>query len=216
MGKLIVLEGLDGSGKETQSKILEKSLIKKNFNVKRISYPNYAEESSSLVKLYLNGEIDKNPFNVNAFATTSFYACDHYITYKKSWEKEYLKDYIIVCDRYVSSNAVHQMSKLEKTKWNIFLDWLYDFEIEKLKLPKEDVLIYLDVDTKISEKLIRKRNLKRDIHEKNLKYLEKCKEAALYAAEKLNWEVIKCYEEDEILSIEEIAKKIYSLILKNV
>lgn len=214
MGKLIVFEGLDGSGKETQSKILEKILIKKKIKVKRITYPNYTEKSSTLVKLYLDGEIDENPFNVNAFATTSFYACDHYITYKKNWEEEYLKNNLILCDRYISSNAIYQMSKLEKKEWKNFLNWLYDFEIQKLKLPKEDMVIYLDVDIKISEQLINKRNNKKDIHEKNLKYLNRCKEAAYYAAENLKWNIVKCYEKERMFSVDEIAGKIYSLIVK--
>lgn len=214
MGKLIVFDGLDGSGKETQSKILKESLDNKNFRVKRVEYPNYGSLSSSLVRLYLDGFIDKNPFDVNAYATSSFYASDHYISFVKEWKEEYENDYIIIADRYVSSNIIHQMAKLKEKEWESFLNWLYDYEFKKLKLPKEDILIYLDVDVKISSKLIEKRNLKKDIHEKNLFYLEKCRDAAFFAAEKLNWKIIRCYENGEMLEKKEIAKKVSDLVLE--
>lgn len=214
MGKLIVFDGLDGSGKETQSKILEESLIEKNFDVKRVEYPNYRSSSSSLVRLYLDGFIGKNPFDVNAYATSSFYASDHYISFVKEWKKEYEDDYIIIADRYVSSNIIHQMAKLEKKEWESFLNWLYDYEFKKLKLPIEDILIYLDVDVEISSKLIEKRNFKKDIHETNLFYLEKCRDAAFFAAKNLNWKIVRCCENKKILKKEEIARMVNNLVLK--
>lgn len=214
MGKLIVFDGLDGSGKETQSKILQENLNKKDLRVKRVEYPNYSSLSSSLVKLYLGGFIDKNPFGVNAYATSGFYASDHYISFIKEWKKEYENGYIVIADRYVSSNIIHQMAKLKEEEWESFLNWLYDYEFKKLSLPKEDILIYLDVDVKISSKLIEERNLKKDIHEKNLFYLEKCRDAAFFAAKKLNWEIVRCYENGEMLKKEEIAKKVSDLVLK--
>ncbi len=213
MGKLIVLDGLDGSGKETQTKILLEKLIQKNLKVMRIEYPNYKESSSSLVKLYLDGKINEDPFKVNSFAASSFYACDHYITYEKNWKKKYCEDYIIIADRYVSSNAIYQMAKLEEDDWEVFLKWLYDFEFMKLKLPKEDLLIYLDVDISLSKKLIESRNNLKDIHEKNLKYLEKCRQAARFLAERLDWKILKCCHENVMLGIEEIASKIERLVL---
>ena len=213
MGKLIVLDGLDGSGKETQSKILLEKLIKKKIKAIRIEYPNYTEDSSSLVKLYLEGKINTDPFKVNPFAASSFYACDHYITYEKNWKDKYFENYIIIADRYISSNAIYQMAKLEKYDWGFFLNWLYDFEFKRLELPKEDILIYLDVDVNISTKLINSRNVSRDIHEKNLKYLKRCKEAAMFLAERLGWNVVKCYDKNEILNVEEIARKVEGLML---
>lgn len=214
MGKLIVFEGLDGSGKETQTKILTEKLIKKNFNVKRVEYPNYKEEYSSLVRLYLSGKISKNLFEVNSYATAGFYAADHYLTFEKNWKENYLKNYVIVADRYVSSNAIYQMAKLKNSEWESFLNWLYDYEFFKLKLPRENFLIYLDVDLNVSKSLIRKRNEKKDIHEENFLYLEKCKKAALFLAKKFNWCVLKCCEDGKMLSIEEIAKKIELLVEK--
>lgn len=214
MGKLIVFEGLDGSGKETQTKILAERLIKKNLKVKRVEYPNYKEEYSSLVKLYLNGKIYKDLFKVNSYAAAGFYASDHYLTFEKNWKEKYLKDYIIIADRYVSSNAIYQMAKLKVLKWNSFLNWLYDYEFLRLKLPKEDFLIYLDVDLNISKNLIKKRKGEKDIHEKNFSYLEKCQKAALFLAKKFNWHVLKCCENGKMLAVEEIAKKIELLVNK--
>ena len=213
MGRLIVLDGLDGSGKETQSKIIEKTLIERKYNVNRISYPNYDEESSALVKLYLSGKIFKNLFKINSFAATSFYACDHYITYEKNWKRFYIKNNVIVADRYVSSNAIHQMSKLNRSEWEDFLNWLYDYEIIKLGLPKEDLLIYLDVDPEISKELVEKRNLSKDIHEENFEYMKVCRTAALFSAEKLGWKILNCCRNGKMLKIEEIAKKIETLVL---
>lgn len=215
MGKLIVIDGLDGSGKATQTKILTGILKSRGELVRHIEYPNYESKSSDLVKLYLNGEISRDPFSVNAYATTSFYACDHYIQYEIDWKHDYLANKTIVSNRYVSSNVIHQMVKLPKNKWDVFLNWLYDYEFDKLGLPKENKLIYLDVDPLISQKLIDNRynNIdKKDIHEKNINYLLNCREAALYAAKLLNWNVIRCDNGSQIMSIEQISKQILKLI----
>lgn len=215
MGKLFVIDGLDGSGKATQAKILIDKLKIRGELVKHIEYPNYEGHSSDLVKLYLAGGISKDPFNVNAYATTSFYACDHYIQYEIDWKQDYLDNKTIVADRYVSSNAIHQMVKLTKNEWDFFLNWLYDYEFNKLGLPKENKLIYLDLDPFISQKLIniRYNNVdKRDIHEKNINYLLQCREAALYAAKTLKWEIVRCDNGSEIMPIEKISKKILKLI----
>lgn len=215
MGKLIVLDGLDGSGKSTQAKILEENILKlTNLKVKKISYPNYEENSSFLVREYLKGNIYKDPFKVNAFAATSFFASDHYITYEKNWKKEYGDGYLIIADRYISSNAIHQMTKLKKEKWEEFLQWLYDYETKKLCLPKEDLVIYLNVNIKVCEKLIKFRNKKKDIHEENLQYLKKCKEAAMFSAKKLNYKVIDCDDGENIFDLKFIADKIKEIVLK--
>lgn len=215
MGRLIVIDGLDGSGKATQTKILADKLESQGEPVRHIEYPNYASKSSDLVKLYLNGEISVDPFDVNAYATTSFYACDHYIQYEIDWKHDYLANKMIISDRYVSSNAIHQMVKLPKNGWDAFLNWLYDYEFDKLGLPKENKLIYLDVDPIISQGLIddRYKNAdKKDIHEKNIDYLLNCRKAALYAAKHLNWSVIRCDNGSQIMSIEQISKEILRLV----
>lgn len=212
MGKLIVIDGLDGSGKATQTQMLLEYFKQCDLSAKSITFPNYESRSSELVKMYLGGEIAPTAQEVNAYASASFYACDRYISYITEWKKDYSGDTFILADRYVSSNAIHQMVKLPKAEWDDFLDWIYEYEYVKLGLPKEDKLIYLDMDPEVSRKLISSRylgdELRRDLHEKDQRYLLSCREAAYYAAEKENWEIIRCDDGVTAYSIPEIFEKI--------
>lgn len=219
-GKLIVIDGLDGSGKSTQFELISKKLKAKNLPVKAISFPDYDNPSSSLVKMYLAGEFSKNASDINAYAASSFYAVDRYASYKLFWESNYKNGDLVLASRYVSSNAIHQMVKLPKNDWDNYLDWLKDYEYEKLGLPKPDLIIFLDMPIDVSQKLLLNRyngdENKKDIHESNIQYLKDCRKSALYAAEKENWKVINCSENGAPLSIDLISKKIYSLILDNI
>lgn len=196
MGKLIVIDGLDGSGKATQAELLFNKLKSIDEKTIKLSFPNYSDESSALIKMYLAGNFGSNPEEVNPYAASSFYAVDRYASYKKYWEKKYLSGYNIICDRYVTSNIIHQMAKLKNTEWEYFVNWVEDYEYNKLKLPKPDKVIYLDVDLAISQNLIKKRcdlkKIKKDIHEKDIFYLERCKQAADYISELEKWNVINC------------------------
>lgn len=209
--KLIVVEGLDGSGKATQAKLLCDALE----NTRKVSFPNYDSQSSAIVKMYLAGEFGTKPEDVNAYAASSFYAVDRYASYKKDWKEDYEKG-IIIADRYTTSNAIHQCSKLDKAEWDGYLDWLFDFEYKKLGIPEPSVVIYLAVDTDVSQKLMTKRyagdDSKKDIHEKDVEYLKKCKEAAEYCSQKLGWKVVKCDKDDCMRSIEDIHKEIVQLV----
>lgn len=217
-GKLIVIEGLDGSGKSTQAKILVHRLNQNGLKATLISYPDYDKPSSTLVKMYLNGEFSQNPADVNAYSASTFYAVDRYAGFMQHWGKLYNNGKIIVASRYVSSNAIHQMSKLDKSQWDSFLDWLEDFEYQKLGLPKPDMTIFLDMDRNIADKLILSRyngnEAKKDIHEKNAEYLKSCNDSALYAIEKKNWTVIKCDDGKNAKSIEEISNEIYNKVME--
>lgn len=196
MGKLIVIDGLDGSGKATQAELLFNKLKSIDEKTIKLSFPNYSDESSALIKMYLAGNFGSSPEEVNPYAASSFYAVDRYASYKKYWEKKYLSGYNIICDRYVTSNIIHQMAKLKNTEWEYFVNWVEDYEYNKLKLPKPDKVIYLDVDLAISQNLIKKRcdlkKIKKDIHEKDIFYLERCKQAADYISELEKWNVINC------------------------
>lgn len=212
---MIVIDGLDGSGKTTQFDIIKKKLSEK-YNVKAISFPDYNNPSSSLVKMYLGGEISSNAADINAYAASSFYAVDRYASYKMFWEENYKNGDLIFASRYVSSNAIHQMVKLSEIEWDSYLDWLYDYEYVKLGLPKPDLVIFLDMPVEVSQKLMSERyngdESRKDIHEANVTYLHSCRKSALYAAEKLDWKVVKCFENDRILSIDEVTEKLLCLI----
>lgn len=211
-GKLIVIDGLDGSGKSTQAEILYQALKKAGRNVKLISYPDYAQPSSALVKMYLNGEFSKNADDINAYAASTFYAVDRYAGYMQFWGNAYREGTTIIASRYVSSNAIHQMVKLDRQDWDQFLAWLSDYEYEKLTLPRPDQVIFLDMSRKVADRLISKRyhgdQNKKDIHESNMEYLQKCMESAHYAAQREHWTVIPCCNGQEAFPVEQIAEQL--------
>ena len=215
-GKLIVLEGLDGCGKNTQTRLLTERFKKENLDVKYITFPNYEYASSSLVKMYLNSEFGSSPDDVNAYAAASFYAVDRYASFKKYWQKFYENGGVILCDRYTTSNAIYQMCKLEKKFLNEYLTWLYDYEYDKLGLPRPDSVIYLRGDIEVSQKLMAVRyegdESKKDLHESNIKFLKKCSEAASYVAKKDGWKIIDCCKNGEMRGKNEIHEEIIKII----
>ena len=214
--KLVVLEGLDGSGKSTQFERLAKHLKDRGVYVKAISFPDYDEPSSALVKMYLNGEFSKNAEGVNAYAASSFYAVDRYASYKKFWQNDYEKGAFVLAARYVTSNCIYQMVKLDESKWDDYIKWLEDYEYLKLGLPKPDMVIYLDMPIEISQKLMSGRyegdESKKDIHESDVRFLHDCRKAALYTAQKQDWKIVKCASGDMPLSVDEISEKILALV----
>ena len=218
MGKLIVIEGLDGSGKSTQLDLLYENLKKKGIDCKSVSFPDYDNPSSTLVKMYLAGNFGKKPGDVNAFAASVFYTVDRYASYKANWGEYYNNGGTIVSGRYTTSNAVHQASKLPKSEWEDFLSWLYDFEYNKIGIPKPDKVIFLDMPIEVSQKLLTKRyegdNSKKDIHECDTEYLDRCRKAAVFTAEFSGWETIPCSKDGEPRSIEEIADDVLKSVLE--
>ena len=213
MGKLIVIEGTDGSGKSTQFKKLTDRLAAEGKNFQQLEFPQYSEPSSALIKMYLGGEFGHNPSDVNAYAASAFYAVDRYASYKKVWGDWYENGGLVLSGRYTTSNAVHQASKEPEEKQADFLKWLYEFEYDKLGLPAPDLVIYLDVPTDFTEKMMRRReadtNTSADIHEQDLNYLATCRRTGKAAAAFYNWTVIQCVENDEMRSIEDIHEEIY-------
>lgn len=195
-GKLIVLEGLDGSGKATQAKLLAEHLARQGLPVKEITFPDYASDSSALVKMYLAGQFGDRPDDVNAYAASSFYAVDRYASYKTSWGRFYEQGGVVIADRYTTSNAVHQCSKLPPAQWDGFLNWLFDFEYKKIGIPEPDLVLYLAVDPEVSQKLLENRyhgdESKKDIQEKDREYMARSRAAAEYCARTLGWQRIEC------------------------
>ena len=218
MGKLIVIEGTDGSGKSTQFRMMSQHLEQDNIPFKHLVFPRYQEESSALIRMYLGGQFGKKPTDVNAYAASAFYAVDRFASYKMDWGKWYEDGGVVLSDRYTTSNAVHQASKVPESEREAYLSWLYDFEYAKMGLPKPDLVIYLDVPTDFTEKLMRQReadtNTKADIHEQDMAYLATCRQTGRAAAEYYGWQVISCVKDGAMRSIEDIHEEIYGYVTK--
>ena len=216
MGKLIVIEGTDGSGKSTQFRLMAQRLEQENHPFRRLVFPRYSEESSALIRMYLGGVFGNKPSDVNAYAASAFYAVDRYASYKQDWGNWYEEGGLILSDRYTTSNAVHQASKVDEQERSTFLHWLYEFEYDRLALPRPDLVIYLDVPTEATVKLLRSResatNTSADIHEKDTAYLAACRESAGQAADILGWKRIRCAENGVMRTIEDIHEEVYAAV----
>lgn len=216
MGKLIVIEGVDSSGKETQTKLLFEHIKELGINVKKVSFPDYESDFCMPVKRYLAGDLGNDPSDVNAYAASSFYAIDRYASYKKDWGKFYNNGGVIVCDRYVTSNIVHQAMKIDGDKTE-FINWLSDYEYVKLGLPKPDLVLFLDMPPKAASELMKNRANKitgekeKDIHEKNEEYLINAYNNAVSVAENQGWHRIVCADSTSIRTIEDIHNEIVSI-----
>ena len=217
MGKLIVIEGTDGSGKSTQFRLLTEAVEQAGYEFRKLVFPQYKEESSALIRMYLGGEFGDKPSDVNAYAASAFYAVDRYASYKKVWGQWYEEGGLVLSDRYTTSNAVHQASKEPEGGRAEFLRWLYEFEYDKLGLPRPDLTIYLDVPTEYTEQLMRAREAatgtSADIHEQDLGYLATCRQMGRTAAEYYGWTVIHCVRDGKMRSIEEIHEEILGRVM---
>ena len=213
--KLLAIEGLDGSGKATQAKELTAALKAQGVPVRQVSFPDYESDSSVLIKMYLSGQFGTAPNAVNAYAASSFFAVDRYASFQKDWRRDYAQG-LIVADRYTTSNAIHQCSKLPEAEWDGFLDWLFDYEYGKLGIPAPSLVIYLKVDPEVSQKLMTGRyagdESKKDIHERDLDYLKRSHQAADFCSKKLGWTVIDCCADGNMRSIEEIRGEILNCL----
>jgi len=211
-GRLIVIEGLDGSGKATQAGLLTDALAARGMRIRRISFPNYASDSSALVRMYLEGRFGTDPDAVNAYAASSFFAVDRYAGFKEDWGADYAAGAVLIADRYTTSNAVHQCAKLPRAAWDGYLEWLFHYEYELLGIPAPDCVVYLRVDPAVSQCLMSHRyhgdEGKKDIHERNLAYLERSRSAAEYCAAKLGWQTVECSENGGMRQEEDICGEI--------
>ena len=216
MGKLIVFEGTDGSGKSTQFSLLTQRLQREGTEFRTIVFPQYSEPSSALIRMYLGGEFGEKPTDVNAYAASSFFAVDRYASYKKKWGAYYEAGGLVLSDRYTTSNAVHQASKEPQPRRGAFFKWLYELEYDHLGLPRPDLVVYLDVPTELAASMLRSREARThtdaDIHEKNLEYLRVCRETGLEAASFYDWHIVSCAKDGAMRPMEEIHEEIYQLI----
>lgn len=217
MGIFIDLEGLDGSGKTTQTELICKRLKDDGIDYRQIKLPDYESDSSILVRKYLTGDFGKNAGDVNAYAASVLYAADRFASYTEKWGEDYRSGKLIFADRYTPANALYQMTKLDKADWDPFLQWLFDFEYEKIGIPAPDKVIFLDMPVEVSQRLMTSRyngdESKKDVHEANVEFLNACREAALYAADKYGWSVVECAENGEPLPINVINDKVYKILL---
>lgn len=214
--KLIIIEGLDGSGKSTQTALLEDYFKEKNISYKKLKFPDYDSPSSALVKMYLAGDFGKNADDVNPYAASAFYAVDRYASYKMKWKSDYEEKSVILADRYVTSNSIYQMEKISEDKRKDFLDWSEDFEYNKMGIPRPELVIYLDMPIEISQRLMTSRyegdENKKDVHESNVTFLKRCRKSALFAAKYGNWEVVSCSDGDKPLPVDTIHNKIINIV----
>ena len=221
MGKLFVIDGTDGSWKQTQLSKLEERLKKENIDYKKVSFPNYESRSSSLVKMYLSGEFGENAKDISPYIASTFYAADRYATYKKDLEEFYNNGGIILADRYTTANMVHQSGKIkDKDEREKFLDWLWDFEFNLYKLPIPTKAFFLNMPPEYSIKLMENRKNKftneekKDIHEKDKNHIVDSYNAACELVEKYNWYEVKCVKDDILRTIDDIHEEIFTEIKK--
>lgn len=222
MGKVIVIEGTDSSGKQTQTQKLYERLKSEGKRVKKVSFPNYESPASAPVKMYLAGEFGSIAQDVNPYPVSTMFAVDRYASFKKDWEEFYNEGGIIITDRYTTSNMVHQASKIEDRKErDEFLSWLEELEYEKIAIPRPDVVIFLNMPIDVSIELMSQRKNKitgedkKDIHERDRKYLQKSYDNACEISKKYGWCEISCVEDNRIKSIDEIHNEIYEIV-KNI
>lgn len=215
-GKLFVIEGLDGCGKSTQLEMLKS---KTGDNTRFISFPNYDSASGEIIKDYLSGRFAEENGKAGAYTASSFYAVDRYISYKTDWEKDYQAGKTIIAARYTSSNAIYQMTKLDRAQWDEYLSWLEDYEYDKFGIPRPDKVVFLDMPIEVSQKLLSSRyggnEEKKDIHERNVDFLKACREAALYTAKKKGWFILPCSDGKNPFTPESINEQLSAMILDN-
>ena len=220
MGKLIVFEGIDGSGKSTQFKLLCDRLEKEKREFKKITFPQYSKPSSALIKMYLAGEFGSHPDDVNPYAASAFYAVDRFASYASDWKEYYNNGGLLMSDRYTTSNAIHQSAKLDGIEKKDYLLWLYDFEFKLMGLPKPDAVTYMNVPVEVAINNIKLRsettNAKADIHELDEDYLARCCESGYVSSALYGWKRIDCAENGKMRPVDDIASEIYDYIEKEV
>lgn len=222
MGKLFVIEGTDGSGKQTQFRKLQERLSEENIEYRVVSFPNYDNASSSLVKMYLSGEFGENAKDVSPYIASTFYAADRYATYKRYYEDYYKNGGIILADRYTTANMVHQAGKIQdKAERDKFLKWLWDFEFNLYGLPVPTKTFFINMPPNYALKLIENRENKfthqaqKDIHERDKSHIVDSYETACSLVNDYDWYEVKCVnDEGAIRTVDDIHNEIYEEVKK--
>lgn len=212
MAQLVAIEGIDGSGKQTQTALLSETLAGRGLKVATVSFPQYGQPSAALVEQYLSGALGDDPSAVNAYAASSFFAMDRFVSYLSSWKRLYEESDVLIADRYVTSNAIHQCAKMPREQWESFGDWLFDYEYGKLGLPEPDSVIYLHLDLETSQRLLAQRYAGqehgRDIHERDADFLSRSHAAGEFCCDRYGWQRIECEEKGTLRSKADVAQEI--------
>ena len=215
-GKLIVLEGTDGSGKATQARMMGQRLQREGIAFREIDFPRYGNPFAEPANLYLHGALGSEPGDVNAYASSVLFAVDRFASYKEDWGTFYEQGGVVIANRYTTSNAVHQASKLPAGERREYLDWLFYLEYRRLGLPAPDLVVYLDLPTELSEQMLRRREsatgTQADIHEQDEEYLRSCRMNARDIAHDLGWTVIHCDREGAVRTVEDIHEEIWQQV----
>ena len=219
MGRLIVFEGIDGSGKSTQFELMCRRFIHDGQDFMRIRFPRYDKPSSSLLKMYLDGEFGNDPDAVNAYAASSFYAVDRLASFIQDWRGYYTGGGLVLMDRYTTSNAIHQGAKLPPEQRERFFIWLFEYEFDLLGLPAPDMVIYLDIEAAHAVQRLHNRqsatDTTGDIHEKDTQYLEQCALCGKQAASRYGWRSINCFSDGRERSEDELHREIYNIVMSS-
>ena len=218
MGKLVVFEGIDGSGKSTQFDMMCQRLTNEGCQFKRLVFPRYDKPSSALIKMYLSGEFGDSPDSVNAYAASSFYAVDRYASFAQDWREYYDSGGLVLTDRYTTSNALHQGAKIAAKERLHFFKWLYEYEFNLVGLPAPDVVIYMDIDAEFAEKRLLQRQTETgtfaDIHENDAAYLKNCAECGTQASAQFNWYKVSCLNNGVERDKTDVHAEIYNRIFR--
>jgi dTMP kinase len=218
MAYLIVIEGTDGCGKQTQAGLLYDRLVGLGYNVMRQSFPNYDCDGCIPVKMYLGGEFGDSAECMDAYQASVLFSVDRLTTYKKYLEDFCKTDGVLILDRYMQSNMLHQAGKLDDwEKVDNYVDWLVDLECNKLGLPRANKVIFLDVPPDVSRQLIASRGIhksdtKKDVHEDDSSHLDKAYRAGKYVSKICKWDTIECTENGNLKSIEDISELVWQAV----
>ncbi|MGI6030925.1 MAG: dTMP kinase [Eubacteriales bacterium] len=217
-GKLIVLDGVDSSGKETQTRLLAQTLEAEGWPVKMVSFPRYDRPYSAPVRMYLDGAFGSRPQDVNPYAASTFYAVDRFASFREEWGSWLEQGGIVLADRYTTSNAIHQGVKLDGQQRLDFFRWLYQLEFEQMGLPRPDLVLFLDMPPAMAMQLMKERRNKatggtqKDIHERDGEYLNRCYDAACEACGFYGWRRVRSVVEGRLRSLEEIHQEIVQMV----
>ena len=215
-GKLIVIEGTDGTGKATQARLMARRLEREGVPFREVDFPRYGSPFAAPVERYLQGDLGKRPGDVSAYAASTLYAVDRYASYKQDWEADYAGGALILANRYTTSNAVHQAPKLPEEERRAYLDWLFDLEYHRLALPEPELVIYLDLPSELSGQMLRHRqeatHTQADIHEQDGAYLRSCRESARVIAARLGWRLVDCSRDGAVRTPEDIHRELWELV----